>query len=108
MERFYAESVSPELIEFDKDGRTRQCIRNLEILLSDKREARAQDRKQLVDEVWDGDLQARQVKAGLLRKVIGAAGLFDGARCDINDSAVVEQDTLEPFIACLLYTSRCV
>ena len=106
MERFYAESVSPELIELDKDGRTRQCIRNLEILLSNKREARAQDRKQLVDEVWDGDLVARQFKAGLLRKVLGAAGLFDGARCDINDNAVVEQGTLEPFIAALRVSAK--
>lgn len=106
IERFYAETVSPEVIEFDKDGRTRQCIRNLEILLSEKRESRALDRKQLVDEVWDGDLLARQVKAGLLRKVIGAAGLFDGSRCNINDGAVVEQGTLEPFIAALRVTAK--
>ncbi len=106
MERFYAESASPELIEFDKDGRTRQCIRNLEILLSDKRESRALDRKQLVDEVWDGDLLARQVKAGLLRKVIAAAGLFDGSRCDINDGGMVEQGSLEPFIAALRASAK--
>ena len=32
--------------------------------------------------------------------------MFDGARCDINDSAVVEQDTLEPFIAALRASAK--
>ena len=106
IEKFYAEPVSEKLIELDNDGRMRQAVLYLEILLAPDAVNEAVDKRQLGDgnldeSVWLADRASRCVKARLLREVLAAAGVYDLKKRELAGEVVLQQDMLAIFVSAL-------
>ena len=103
IESFYADGdIGTELIEFDSDGRTRECVKRLECLISKREWFEIQDEKDLDDtEMLIFDRRRYLVQRDVLETIFVAAGLFDSIKRRFKTDVAVDAATLKPFLQAL-------
>ena len=103
MREFYVCDVDSDLIAFDREGRTQDEIRLLELIFEDIAYLEARDISEAM--YVDGnsaqvpfDRQFRNAKVGILVKLLSAAGVFDSKSNDFLLGAEVKASGLQVFI----------
>lgn len=99
IENFYSDGeISPELIVFDNEGRTRQCVQRLECLISMPGWLENRDEFDSDEGVLAFDRRRYLARRQVLEAVFCAAGLFDAATSEFKSDVTVEAGTLTPFL----------
>ena len=99
IEAFYDQGdISPELIDFDDEGRMRECVIRLECLTSKREWFENLDQRDLVDGIPLFDRHRYLAQREVLEIVFSASGLFDADTREFKADASVEAETLMPFL----------
>ncbi len=97
IERFYGDEISEELVTFDNEGRTREQVRLLELVLSDGKDAAWTDLSERHSQFLGFDRQQRLARRELLRELFTAAGLMRADTAEFGLDARVSARTLSAF-----------
>jgi hypothetical protein len=97
IERFYGEEISEELVTFDNEGRTREQVRLLELVVSDGKDAAWTDLFERHSQFLGFDRQQRLARRELLRELFTAAGLMRVDTGEFDPDARVSARTLSAF-----------
>jgi hypothetical protein len=97
IERFYGDEISEELVTFDNEGRTREQVRLLELVLSDGKDAAWTDLFERHSQLLGFDRQQRLARRELLRELFTAAGLMRADTAEFGLDARVSARTLSAF-----------
>lgn len=97
IERFYAEEISEELVTFDNEGRTREQVRLLELVVSDGKDAAWTDLFERHSQFLGFDRQQRLARRELLRELFTAAALMRADTAEFDPDARVSARTLSAF-----------
>ena len=99
IENFYAEGdISPELIDFDNEGRTRGCVMRLECLLSKREWFELRDDDDIANGLLAFDRKRYAAKRDVLESILAASGLFSIDTRKFKTGAIVEAAMLRDFL----------
>lgn len=99
IEGFYADGeISPELIDFDDDGRMRERVARLECLTSKREWYEIRDERDVEDGVLVFDRKRYLAQRDTLESILAASGLFDLATRKFKSDMVVEAASLDAFL----------
>ncbi len=90
--------ISPELIDFDDEGRTRECVIRLECLTSKREWFENLDQRDFEDGILSFDRHRYLAQREVLEAVFSASGLFDPNTREFKTDVSVEAETLTPFL----------
>ena len=96
IERFYDDILTPELIAFDNEGRTRQQIKQLQTLMSPTEVLALRDEDERSLPAFDR--QAVSLQRDLLLSLFVASGLFDPSTNEWDLTHTVEKTSLTTFV----------
>jgi hypothetical protein len=97
IERFYGDPISEELVRFDNEGRTREHVRLLELVLSDGEDAAKTDLFERQSQFLGFDRQQRLARRELLRELFTASGLMPADAVEFNLDARLSARKLSAF-----------
>lgn len=106
IERFYCEPASEALVKFDNDGRTREQVRQLELVLSDGKDAEFTDLYERHARLVGFDRQKLLARRELLREMFSAAGLLGTDAGEFSLDARASTQTLNAFASKVRKRSR--
>jgi len=102
IESFYADSdISEKLIDFDNEGRTRECVMRMECLMSKREWFEIRDERDLEDGVLIFDRRRYLPQRDVLEAIFAASGMFDPVTRKFRTDVNVEAATLKPFLQVL-------
>ena len=99
IENFYDQGdITPDLIDFDDEGRTRQSVMRLECLTSKQEWFEIGDAKEAWGKVVAFDRRRHLAQREVLETVFAASGLFDPDTRMFKTDVSVDATTLNPFL----------
>lgn len=98
IENFYDDEISPELIDFDNEGRTRECVMRLECLLSKREWFELRDDDDIANGLLAFDRKRYVTKRDVLESIFAASGLFSLETRKFKANAIVEAAALKDFL----------
>ena len=102
IENFYAENqITSDLIDFDDEGRTRECVMRLECLISKREWLENRDAREVESGVVAFDRRRYLPQREVLEALFAASGLFDAATRKFKTDVSVNAGTLKSFLHAL-------
>ena len=99
IENFYADGeISSELIDFDSEGRRRECVMRLECLMSKCEWFELRDDDDIANGVLAFDRKRYVTKRNVLESILAASGLFSLETQKFKTGVVVEAAALKDFL----------